>query len=285
MVTPMATTRIWSTRSRSAQSARLTPPGWADRAGADRAGADRAAPTGPGQPKKPAAMPATSPAPAAARPMTCRSALSTSGTWLRDRDRPFRLARVVGAEQQHQRLPEGTGVARELPERGQPGAGDRPLVEAAGRPQGPLGELGQGDRDQRAGQQQPVPARSPIRGRRRATVTARRNPHTAAIGTVAATSDSSSPTWVQASSAPTATGTYQRGAVTSSRPSPQSSSSSTSRTGTEVPKWSGFSRKTSVPPRMDGASMMATAIPARRSPAGPVARPRASSPASATVSV
>ncbi len=31
--------------------------------------------------------------------------------------------------------------------------------------------------------------------------------------------------------------------------------------------------------------MMATAIPARRSPAAPVARPLASSPASATVSV
>ena len=127
--------------------------------------------------------------------------------------------------------------------------------------------------------------RRSTRGRRQARVIARRSAQTAAIGPVAATSDSSSPTWVQASSAQTATGTYQRGAVTSSRPSPQSSSSSTSRTGTDVPKWSGFSRKTSVPPRMEGASMRATAIPARRSPAPPVARPRASSPASATASV
>ena len=115
-------------------------------------------------------------------------------------------------------------------------------------------------------------------GRRRTARMPIRTTATAAIGAVAATSVSWSATWIQASAAQASTGTYQRSGA-------RSRSRNRARIGTAVPAWSGFSRNTSVPPMMLGASMIPAATRARMMPAHPLALPRARSAASSTARV
>ena len=116
---------------------------------------------------------------------------------------------------------------------------------------------------------------------------ARRAAATPAIGAVAATSPSRSPIWIAASTRQTTGGTHQRAyplAPVSSGEA-RSRSRNRARIGTAVPAWSGFSRKTSVPPSTLGASMIPPATSARTRPSRPFAWPLASIAASSTISV
>ena len=107
---------------------------------------------------------------------------------------------------------------------------------------------------------------------------ASRTAATPAIGAVAATSPSWSPICTAASTTQATGGTHQRSGA-------RSRSRNSARIGTAVPAWSGFSRKTSVPPSTLGASMIAPATSARTRPSRPFARPLASIAASSTISV
>ena len=109
---------------------------------------------------------------------------------------------------------------------------------------------------------------------------------TPAIGAVAATSPSRSPIWTEASTRQVAAGTHQRAyPLPVSSGEARSRSRNSARIGTAVPAWSGFSRKTWVPPSTLGASMIAPATSARTRPSRPFAWPLASIAASSTISV
>ena len=116
-------------------------------------------------------------------------------------------------------------------------------------------------------------------GRWRRTIAEQiRTPQATATAAAAAYVASTSLTCARVSSTPTTTGTHQRSGA-------RSSTSSISRMGTTVPRWSGPCISTRVPSTSEGASRMPPPSNARTTPSRPRALPLASNAASTTTAV